>query len=93
MRQYGAIPFFSWASQSTPSTKSEPNFQLSDVIAGTYDGYIRDFAEGARDWGHPFFLRFNFEMNGDWFPWSEGVNGNQSGEYVAAWRHVHDIFT
>src|SRR6188768_3715425 len=22
-----------------------------------------------------------------------GVNGNAPGEYVAAWRHVHDIFT
>ncbi len=32
-------------------------------------------------------------MNGAWFPWSEGVNGNQPGEFVAAWRHVHDIFT
>jgi beta-mannanase len=31
-------------------------------------------------------------MNGNWFPWSEGVNGNQAGQYVAAWRHVHDIF-
>ena len=32
-------------------------------------------------------------MNGSWFPWSEGVNGNGPGEYVAAWRRVHDIFT
>ena len=32
-------------------------------------------------------------MNGNWFPWSEGVNGNRSGEFVAAWRHVHDIFS
>ena len=31
-------------------------------------------------------------MNGFWFPWNEGVNGNQPGEFVAAWRHVHDIF-
>ncbi len=38
-------------------------------------------------------MRFNWEMNGRWFPWSEGVNGNKSGEYVTAWRHVHDIFT
>jgi hypothetical protein len=93
IRAHGAIPVFSWSSQSTPSSLSEPNFQLSDVIAGTYDSYIREFAEDARDWGHPFFLRFNWEMNGNWFPWSEGVNGNQPGEYVAAWRHVHDIFT
>ena len=32
-------------------------------------------------------------MNGDWYPWSESANGNSAGQYVAAWRHVHDIFT
>jgi hypothetical protein len=94
---YGAIPVFNWSSQESavnPSlTTVMPNFQLSDVIAGTYDSYIREFAEEARNWGHPFFLRFDWEMNGNWFPWSEQVNGNKPGEYVAAWRHVHDIFT
>jgi hypothetical protein len=93
IRAHGSMPFFSWASQATPASLNQPDFQLADVIAGTYDSYIREFAEGARDWGHPFFLRFNWEMNGNWFAWSEGVNGNQPGEYVAAWRHVHDIFT
>ena len=95
IRSHGSIPFYSWGSQSipVPSNLSEPNFQLSDVISGTYDSYIRKFAEAAKAWGHPFFLRFNWEMNGGWFAWAEGVNGNKSGEYVAAWRHVHDIFT
>ncbi len=95
IRSHGAIPFYSWGSQSipVPSNLSEPNFQLSDVINGTYDSYIRSFATAAREWGHPFFLRFNWEMNGRWFAWDEGVNGNKAGEYVAAWRHVHDIFT
>ena len=93
IRQHGSIPFYSWASQSIPSTSNEPNFQLSDVIAGTYDSYIRTFATAAKNWGHPFFLRFNWEMNGAWFPWGERANGNKAGEYVAAWRHVHDIFT
>ncbi len=92
VRQHGAIPVLSWSSQSIPSTTSEPDYQLSDVISGRYDTYIRAFAEKAKSWGHPFFLRFDWEMNGNWFPWSEGVNGNKSGEYVAAWRHVHDIF-
>ena len=93
VREYGAIPALGWGSQSTPSSLDEPAFQLSDVIAGTYDSYLRTFAEGARDWGYPFFLRFDFEMNGEWFPWGVGVNGNQPGEFVAAWRHVHDVFT
>ncbi len=93
IRKHGSIPVYSWSSQSIPSSLNEPDFQLSDVIAGDFDSYIREFAEDAKAWGHPFFLRFDWEMNGNWFPWSEGVNGNQSGEFVAAWRHVHDIFT
>jgi beta-mannanase len=92
IRTHGSIPVLSWSSQAIPSTLDQPDFQLSDVIAGRYDEYIAKFATEARDWGHPFFIRFNWEMNGGWFPWSEGVNGNASGEYVAAWRHVHDIF-
>jgi Glycosyl hydrolase family 26 len=93
IRQYGAIPVFSWNSSSSPPRLDDPSFQLSDIIDGSYDAYIREFALAARAWGHPFFLRFNWEMNGFWFPWSEGVNGNKPGEYVAAWRHVHNIFT
>jgi hypothetical protein len=93
IRDHGSIPFFSWASQSTPASLDQPEFQLADVIQGHHDAYIRRWAEEARDWGHPFFLRFNWEMNGNWFAWQEGVNGNQAGESVAAWRHVHDIFT
>ena len=92
IRKHGAIPFFSWASSMLPASTSQPNFQLADVINGSFDSYIRSWATAAREWGHPFFLRFNWEMNGDWFQWSQGVNGNQPGEYVAAWQHVHDIF-
>jgi hypothetical protein len=92
IRAHGSIPVLSWSSQAIPSRLSQPDFQLGDVIDGRYDEYIAQFAAEARDWGHPFFLRFNWEMNGNWFPWSEGVNGNTPGQYVAAWRHVHDIF-
>ncbi|MGA8745115.1 MAG: glycosyl hydrolase [Solirubrobacterales bacterium] len=93
LRQQGIIPFLSWAAQSVPSSVNEPRFRLASVIRGEYDSYIRRFAEAAREWGHPFFLRFDPEMNGFWFPWSEGVNRNRPGQFVAAWRHVHDIFT
>ncbi|MGN6202201.1 MAG: glycoside hydrolase family 26 protein [Solirubrobacterales bacterium] len=92
IRAHGSIPVLSWSSQAIPSNLDSPDYQLGDVIEGRYDDFIREFAEEARDWGHPFFLRFNWEMNGNWFSWAEGVNGNTSGQYVAAWRHVHDIF-
>jgi hypothetical protein len=93
MRGYGAIPLYSWASEGTGEAAAQPEFQLADIIAGKFDVYIRRWAGEATAWGHPFFLRFDWEMNGNWFPWSESINGNQPGEYVAAWRHVHAIFT
>ena len=93
LRQHGTIPFLSWASQSVPSTLVQPDYTLDAVAAGAHDDYIRGFAEQAAEWGRPFFLRFDAEMNGFWFPWSEGVNNNGKGDFVRAWRHVHDIFT
>ena len=93
IRAYGAIPVLSWSSSGSPeSPDNDPLFRFSNLIAGHQDAHIREFAEAVRDWGHPFFLRFDWEMNGNWFAWSEGVNGNQAGEFVPAWRHVHDIF-
>jgi beta-mannanase len=93
MRGYGAIPLYSWASEGTGEADEQPEFQLADIVAGDFDAYIRRWATEAKAWGHPFFLRFDWEMNGNWFPWSESVDGNHPGEFVAAWRHVHDIFT
>lgn len=83
-RNYGAIPFFSWG--STPYSDAQ-------VAAGNEDSYITSWAQAAKSWGHPLFLRFDWEMNGSWFPWGVGNNGNTASSYVAMWKHVHDIFT
>jgi len=95
LRERGVIPMLTWASQSvpTPLDLKEPHFSLKAIAHGSEDAYIRSFAEQVKQWGHPFFLRFNHEMNGFWFPWNEGVNGNRRGSFRRAWRHVHDIFT
>jgi hypothetical protein len=93
IRARGAVPLFTWASEATSGEVSQPEFQLADLIDGSYDAEIRKWATAARNWAHPFFLRFDWEMNGNWYPWAEGVNGNTAGEYVEAWRHVHDVFT
>jgi Glycosyl hydrolase family 26 len=95
IRRYGAIPVFSWSSSASPPEGDQSAFNLPAVLSGRYDAYIREFALKAKAWGHPFFLRFDWEMNGFWFPWSgfDGVNGNSAAEFVPVWRHVHDIFT
>ncbi len=94
VRDHGALPLLDWNpwDSSAGGSPSQPDFALARIIAGEHDAYITSWATAARDWGHPFFLRFAHEMNGSWYPWSEARNGNAAGEYVAAWRHVHDIF-
>jgi Glycosyl hydrolase family 26 len=93
VRAHGAIPMFSWTSSATPEKAANQRpYRLVRIINGSLNAYIREMARAARDWGHPFFLRFNWEMNGFWFPWSEGLNGNKKGQFVKAWRQVHNIF-
>jgi hypothetical protein len=88
-RAHGSIPMISW----TPEGGNPKAWQLIDIVNGSHDAYIRQFAADAKDWGFPFFLRIMHEMNGSWgYPWQETQNGNNRGEYVLAWRHIIDIF-
>ncbi|MDG4800399.1 glycosyl hydrolase [Micromonospora sp. WMMD980] len=71
---------------------TQPEYRLARITAGDFDGYLRSWAEGVRSLGYPVAVRFAHEMNGDWYPWCERANGNRPGDYVRAWRHVHDVF-
>ncbi len=84
VRDHHVTPFFSWADKRHGDAR---------VASGVEDGYLRSWAKAAKSWGHPLLLRFAWEMNGSWFRWGVGNHGNTAGDYVAMWRHVHDIFT
>lgn len=92
-RARGYLPVLSWGSYREATGPDQPDYRLSAIIAGRYDSFIRRWAIGARNWGHPFFLRFDWEMNTNEVPYSEHANGNRPGEFVRMWRHVHRIFT
>jgi beta-mannanase len=91
IQSHGSIPVLSWGSQAS-NEANESEYQLARIASGAFDPYIERFAREAQQWGHPFFLRFDWEMNGSWFQWSTKRNGNDAADFVAAWRHVHDIF-
>jgi len=93
VRRHGAIPVLSWGSKHEGTGAIDPDFRLSAIVAGRYDRFLRAWARGARRWGHPFFLRFDWEMNTNGVPYSEHSNGNRSGDFVRMWRHVHRLFT
>jgi beta-mannanase len=89
----GAVPLISWEPwDSWRGGARQPAYALSGIAVGEHDALIDRWAAAVAEYGRPVMLRFAPEMNGDWLPWSEGVNGNQPGDYVAAWRHVRARF-
>jgi hypothetical protein len=89
----GAIPVISWEPWSgLAAGENQPEYALSRIISGKFDTYLTNVARGLRDQRLPVAIRFAHEMNGHWYPWSERRSGNHAGQYVKAWRHVHDVF-
>ena len=50
----------------------------------------RENAKAIRRQRWPVVLRFAHEMNGHWYPW--GAHRTDPADFVAAWRHIHDVF-
>lgn len=84
IRNHGSIPVVSWESYD-PDNADATSWQ--NIAGGSMDNYIRQWAQESKNWGHPYFLRFDWEMNGYWQPYAK-----QSEWYVPMWKHVHDIF-
>jgi hypothetical protein len=63
---------------------------LGDIAAGRYDSYLSQYAAAVRALGAPIGLSFGHEMNGSWYSW--GYRHVAPGVFVAAWRHIHQIF-
>jgi hypothetical protein len=88
----GSTPMLTWEPWDYSAGANQPAYRLSAITAGRHDALIRRWAGGIKAWGRPLLLRFAHEMNGTWYPWSEAVNGNRAGDYVAAYRRVVSLF-
>lgn len=89
---HGALPMITWEPWDTSAGVTQPAYALRAIVAGDHDAYIHRWARAAVTWDQTLYLRFAHEMNGNWYPWSVGVNGNSAADYVAAWQHVVEIF-
>lgn len=95
---HGSVPMVTWMSDDYtlpgyPNNGSQTAFTDARIAAGAFDPFIRSWAHGLKQIGRPVLLRLDHEMNGNWYAWSPGVNGNTAEQYVSMWRHVHDVFT
>jgi len=88
---YGAIPLIYWSPWDKPYTESQgpDRFNLTDILAGKWDAYIDQWADGARNYGKPLLVTWGLEMNGAWFPWSGVYYG---GGKVVGEMNGHQLF-
>ena len=87
----GATSLITWEPWRWGGGSVQPAYTNARIAAGDFDAYLQQWGTALASWGKPVLLRYAHEMNGDWYPWSEGINTNASGSYIAAWRHVHDV--
>jgi mannan endo-1,4-beta-mannosidase len=84
-KQHGAVPFI----QIDPA-----GIDFRAIVGGAYDTYLETFATDVASYGattgQGVIIGFGHEMNGSWFPW--GYRHVTPGLFVAAWRHIVDVF-
>jgi mannan endo-1,4-beta-mannosidase len=76
---------------AVPLVQMDPdNVSVAAIAAGKYDGYLSEYAEAVRAFGHPVILSFGHEMNGSWYKW--GYTKTSPAVFVDAWRHIVTLF-
>jgi hypothetical protein len=74
----GKVLLLSWSGTDT-----------REITTGRYDDLIRERANAVRDLGVPILLRFRWEMDRP----NLRSTVHSPEDYIAAWRHVRQIFT
>jgi beta-mannanase len=88
----GITPMLTWQPFDWYATGPQPAYSLANILAGKFDTYIKTWIAGAKAYGKPLYIRLMHEMNGDWYPWGQGLNGNTPARFVSAWRHIVTLF-
>ena len=81
LRTHGIIPYV----QIDPTDAS-----ITAIVAGTYDDYLRSYADSVSDFGHAVVIGFGHEMNAPWYSW--GYGHVPPSTFIAAWRHIVTLF-
>jgi len=76
---------------AVPLVQIDPEgISVASIVSGQYDAYLTTYAQDVRAYHHPVILSFGHEMNGYWYSW--GYQNTPPAVFVAAWRHIVDLF-
>jgi hypothetical protein len=75
---------------------------LREIAKGDFDHFYTVWAQAMRAYGRPVFLRWDHEMNGDWYSYCvaaarscvDPISGGKQtpDDFVRAWKHLHRLF-
>jgi parallel beta-helix repeat protein len=84
----GGVPAANVAAGRTPMISFGKDSSWRAVAAGRHDRYLAALARSVAGLGRPVLLRYSWGMDSASLrtTWSRGA------AYVAAWRHVHELF-
>jgi mannan endo-1,4-beta-mannosidase len=83
-----------WARGSSLLVDLDPTgVSLSSIADGHQNSYLDALAAVIRGFGHPVAISFGHEMNGDWYPWGWGHKDAPPKTFVAAWKHIVELFS
>ncbi|HEY2520081.1 MAG TPA: glycosyl hydrolase [Streptosporangiaceae bacterium] len=81
LRRHGVIPYI----QIDPTDAS-----VSAIANGSYDEYLRSYADSVRNFSDAVVIGFGHEMNAPWYSW--GYKHVAPATFIAAWRHLVTLF-
>jgi mannan endo-1,4-beta-mannosidase len=81
--------------RTVPLVQIEPGkTSLLEIASGGYDTYLKTYANAVASYGaqtrQGVIIGFGHEPNGSWYPW--GVGHVAPATWVAAWRHIVNVF-
>lgn len=88
----GRLVELTWQTTENNNEKLFAHTPFLDIYRGERDDEIRAVARAAKDFGRPFLLRLNNEMNSDWTSYSGVVNMADPQLYVAVWQRIYRVF-
>jgi hypothetical protein len=90
----GAVPCITWEPM-TINDEREKAIPYQNILNGSYDSYLKSFAEEIRSWGKPLVIRFAHEMNLSRYHWGTEIEeyGEKSPEiYKKLFRYIVAFF-
>jgi hypothetical protein len=87
-RGLGSLPTWNVAAGRTPMLSFGRDVSAGAVAAGRYDAWLVSLARSVSALGRPLLLRYAWAMDST----VRRDPGRDGATYVAAWRHVHDLF-